>query len=213
MKDNCKLLHKLFNSSNRFSFPFEKDLDLIPKNGIYILFENGEKFNDVDRIVRIGTHTGENQLKSRLKQHFENENKDRSIFRKNIGRCFLNIEQNQYADIWEIDFTLKENKINKGHLIDRKFQNQLEGKISKYIQENLSFTVIEVNDKSERLNFESKIISTISFCKECKPSKNWLGLHSTKSKIRESGVWQVNELYKEPLNEGEMKKLKLIIQN
>ena len=43
----------------------------------------------MDRIVRIGTHTGENQLRSRLMQHFVKENKNRSIFRKNIGRCFF----------------------------------------------------------------------------------------------------------------------------
>ena len=39
--------------------------------------------------MNICTHTGKNQLISRLKQHFTNMNKDRSIFRKNIGRCLL----------------------------------------------------------------------------------------------------------------------------
>jgi hypothetical protein len=48
----------------------------IPLNGIYILFEDGEIAHGTNRIVRIGTHTGKDQLFSRLKQHFIQENKD-----------------------------------------------------------------------------------------------------------------------------------------
>jgi hypothetical protein len=59
-------------------------------NGIYVLFERGEECHDGGRIVRVGTHTGDGQLRSRMLQHFVNENKDRSIFRKNIGRALLN---------------------------------------------------------------------------------------------------------------------------
>ena len=54
----------------------------------------------VDRIVRIGTHRGDNNLYNRLKEHFINENKDRSIFRKNIGRALLNKNQDSYLEIW-----------------------------------------------------------------------------------------------------------------
>lgn len=213
MNDKCNLLHRWFNSNKRFKFPFSQDLDFIPKNGIYIIFENGEKCNDLDRIVRIGTHTGINQLRSRLNQHFVNENKDRSIFRKNIGRCLLNIENSPYSKIWEIDFTTRKNKDEYGNLVDEIFQKQLETRITEYIQDSLSFTVIEVDNKAERMNLESKIISTISLCKNCKPSSNWLGLYSTKPKIRESGLWQVNELYKEPLNQSDMEKLELLVMN
>jgi hypothetical protein len=83
MTNFCEELHKIFNTLKRFSFPF--DDTNIPLNGIYILFQKEEMAHGADRIVRIGTHTGKNQLHSRLKQHFINENKDRSIFRKNIG--------------------------------------------------------------------------------------------------------------------------------
>ena len=91
MKDE---LHKIFNSLERYSYPFEYKLDSIPENGIYVKFENGEKNNSHDRIVRIGTDTGENNLKKRLIEHFITENKNRSIFRKNIGRALLNKDKN-----------------------------------------------------------------------------------------------------------------------
>ena len=99
--------------------------------------------------------------------------------------------------------------------IDREFEKTLEKRISQYIQDNLSFCVFEVNTKEERLFWESKITSTLSNAAkfgEIKPSENWLGNHSTKDKIRESGLWQVNELYKESLTEAELKKLVALVK-
>ena len=48
-------LHKIFNNLEKFSYPFENRLNLIPENGIYVKFEKGEKHNEFDRIVRVGT--------------------------------------------------------------------------------------------------------------------------------------------------------------
>ena len=91
-------LHKIFNGLERFSYPFENRLNEMPDNGIYVKFEKGESYNNLDRIVRIGTDTGENNLKKRLIEHFVTENKNRSIFRKNIGRAMLNKDNNSYLN-------------------------------------------------------------------------------------------------------------------
>ena len=99
-------LHQLFNQQKRFSFPFQEKKDEIPSNGIYIIFEKGETFHGMDRIIRVGTHTGENQLFSRLNQHFLKENKNRSIFRKNIGRSLLHKENNSWWCFKKYDTTL-----------------------------------------------------------------------------------------------------------
>lgn len=77
------------------------------KNGVYILFEKNEFGHNGDRIVRIGSHTGNDNLVKRLEEHFLKENKDRSIFRKNIGRALLNKNSDSYLDIWDIDLTSK----------------------------------------------------------------------------------------------------------
>ena len=209
MSKECEIIHKLFNSMQKYKFPFNEEE--IPENGIYILFEKGEKAHGGDRIVRIGTHTGNNQLRSRLKQHFLNENKDRSIFRKHIGRALLNKEEDSYLEKWEIDLTTKKAKDRFLSLINLNKQKQIEKLVSKYIQENFSFVVFPVKDKEKRLEIESKLISTISLCRECKPSENWLGLFSPKEKIQNSGLWQINELSKEPLNEKEIEELKNLL--
>ena len=205
MEKLCKKIHILTNKLPTHSFPFDESK--IPKNGIYILFEKKEKAHGTNRIVRVGTHTGKDQLPSRLKQHFLMENKDRSIFRKNIGRCILNKNKDPYLKIWEIDLTTRENKENYKNKIKKEKQKLLEKEISKYLQNNFSFVVIQIDNKEERLDLESKIISTVSLCKECFPSKNWLGNYSTKEKIKESGLWLVNELYKTPLKEEDFEKL------
>ena len=75
-------------------------------------------------------------------------------------------------------------------------------------RDNFSFVVLEIDDDKKRLEIESKIISTVSLCEECCASKDWLGLSSPKEKIRKSGLWIVNELYKEPLNEDDFEELK-----
>lgn len=202
----CNLLHQTVNRLEEFSFPF--DQTAIPPNGIYILFEKGELAHNTKRIVRIGTHTGENQLPSRLIQHFVNENKDRSIFRKNIGRCLLCKENDVFLQKWEIDLTTRKAKKRYGDSIDYEKLRMVERRVSEYIKRNFSFAVFKVEEKTKRVDLESKIISTVSLCRDCFPSNQWLGLYSPKKKIKECGLWQVNELYKKPLSLKEANELR-----
>lgn len=206
MSGDCGALHHLFNSLPRHSFPF--DDETIPQNGIYILFEKGEIAHGGDRIVRIGTHTGNDQLRSRLKQHFLAKNKDRSIFRKNIGRALLAKTKDNYACIWELDLTTRAAKEKYGELVNPDLQAEIENQVSDIIREKFSFSVFSVSEKQDRLRIESGLISTVSLCAMCAPSSNWLGRFSPKQKIVESGLWQVNELYKTPLVKEDFANLK-----
>lgn len=206
MGEICDCLHQLFGKMKRHRFPFDEDE--IPLNGIYILFEKGEKAHGGDRIVRIGTHTGKDQLRSRLKQHFINENKDRSIFRKNIGRAILNKGKDAFLGEWQLDLTTREAKNKYQGRVDLEKQKKIEREVSSYIQKNFSFVVFRVDDKDKRLRQESKIIGTVSLCKECGPSEGWLGLSSPVKKIRESGLWLVNELYKGQMSDGDVEEIR-----
>lgn len=210
MSEICQRVHSLFNSLPRQRFPFSEET--IPHNGIYILLENGEHAHGSDRIVRVGTHTGANQLRSRLRQHFLNENKDRSIFRKNIGRAMLQKAGDPFLEQWEWDLTTRKAKEHYLPLLDMDKQHSIEQAVSEYIQRNLSFVVFRVDGKEERLEWEQKIISTLSWCKECRPSPNWLGRRSPKQKIRDSGLWLVNGLYQEPLAKEESEILERIVE-
>jgi hypothetical protein len=178
----------------------------IPINGIYILFEKGETAHGTNCIVRVGTHTGDKQLRSRLRQHFLVENKDRSIFRKNIGRALLHRDHDPFLPLWELDRTSRAVRDKHGG-IDLDRQRAIERTVSDYIREYFSFVVVRVDEKLERLRLESRMVSTVSLCDACLPSAQWLGLSSPKEKIRESGLWLVNELHKEPLSVQDLERL------
>ncbi len=203
----CNKLHYMFVSKKRHHFPFNESE--IPQNGIYVLFEKGEMAHGTERIVRIGTHTGEGRLLSRIKEHFLKENKDRSIFRKNIGRAILAKSNDTFLEQWNWDLTTRENKNKLLPLLDTKKQAQIEKEVTKYIQENFSFVVFEVPSKDDRLDLESKIISTVSLCQDCEASTGWLGNSSPISKIQQSGLWLVQGLYKTPLNMEDLLKIKV----
>ena len=96
---------------------------------------------------------------------------------------------------------------HNSELINRVYQQEIEKNISHYIQNHFSFCVLDVQSKEERLYLESSIVSTVSGCEECRPSSSWLGLFSPKEKIKGSGLWQVNELYKEQLIESDLVRL------
>lgn len=201
-KSNCQALHRWAHRRKRYTFPF--DAKAVPKDGLYLLFEKGESAHGDERIVRVGTHTGAGQLPSRLLQHFVMENKDRSIFRKNIGRALLSKAGDPYALVWELDMTPAAARKKHNELLDVAKQKQIEKKVSAYMRKNFSFVFVPVASKAKRLSLESKIVSTLSHCNECTPSAKWLGSHSPKEKIRASGLWQVNELYKKPLSASDL---------
>jgi len=208
VKQGCKSLHELLWARPRHRFPV--NVDEIPLNGIYALFEKGEKGHGGDRIVRVGTHTGCGNLRSRLREHFVTENKDRSIFRKNIGLALLNKAGDHFLSQWEIDLTTRAARETYGSKVDKERLHEVERQVSRFIQVAFSFAVLPISDKEDRRYFESAMISTISMCKECRPSKSWMGNHSTKERIRESGLWQIQGLYKTPLSRQDIDRLRTV---
>ena len=200
MSDICEKLHFKINALKRFSFVNHTDTALeIPQNGIYFLFETGEKSHSQDKIVRIGTHTGQDRLKLRLFEHFITPNKDRSIFRKHIGRCLLS--QDSFLDYWNIDFT-------KTAIRDRFYipenntkQKIIEQKVTDYIRNHFTFSVLEVTDKHKRLSLEENFLSTCHACSKCVPSVDWLGLRHQNSTIHK-GLWNIKGLNGSVLSEN-----------
>ncbi len=203
MNDNGVILHEQFNALKRYSFNFDRNV--IFKNGLYVLFEKGEKFLEFDRIVRVGTHTGQNNLVKRLTEHFLKPNKDRSIFRKHIGRAILSRDNNlELLKQWEIDLTGKKAREEWAGKIDTAAIKSVEDRVTAYMQEYFTFSVIPLETKEERLFFEAGIIATTSRSPHFYPSANWLGKFSPEEKIRTRGVWLVHGLNGRSLTEAEM---------
>ncbi len=205
MSDACRFIHDLAGSFDRHKFPFEPER--IPESGIYLLFETGETAHGTDRIVHVGTHSGKGRLGSRLREH-DSPNKDRSILRKNIGRALLRESNDPFLEKWDLDLTSREARRKHGPLVDFKRQRVIEEAVTDRVRRTFSFVAFPVEDKDARFELKSRIISILSLCDGCRPSEQWLGGCSPKSKIRESGLWLTQGLRKEPLSEDEISYLR-----
>ena len=196
----CQVVHDRLRELRRFSN--EYDAKTIPKNGIYIVFEAGELAHGGDRIVRVGTHTGVDNLRGRLKEHIFTQNKDRSIFRKHIGRCLLVKRSDPFYDSWDLDLTTKSKREKFGHLVDTVVLDKIETEVTAYIHKALTFSVIELG--AERIAMESKLLSTLAQCPNCGASENWLGRHHPNKVIAESGLWNIQGVKGKGLSAAEV---------
>lgn len=204
MTSTCKVLHEFVHQLPWIQWPFSRDN--LPRNGIYFFCEEGEEWGHAGarpRIVRVGTHRQGN-FRSRMGDHylftakrmdFTQENpapKDRSIFRKNIGRALLNRTEDPYQEIWNIDFTSRSARQSFGHRRNIEREKQIETEVTAILRERFSLTWIEVEDQDRRMgvgSLEAKLIGTLAACEMCRASPTWLGRFSPKLKIVESGLW------------------------
>ena len=68
--DKCFELHKLLNNLRRYDY---KSINSITfNNGIYIFFGENEKYENMDRIIRVGINETE-ILKNRIKTIYQND--------------------------------------------------------------------------------------------------------------------------------------------
>jgi len=156
--------------------------------------------------IRVGTHRNGN-FKSRISEHFLPKGfnldmnryapKDRSIFRKNIGRALLNKSHPDYLPIWEFDFMDGKNVREHSNKRDFALEENIENQITETLKSKFSFRFIEIMDQKARMGkdgLESRLIGTLSHCSKCCPSNDWLGRYSSKEKIRNSGLWLIQHL-------------------
>ena len=209
MDNICYKLHKLFNSMKRYNF---NNINEIPfNNGVYIFFEKDEYYKNMDRIVRVGTDTGQNNLKSRMSQHFTNENKDRSIFRKNIGRAILNkTNQINLLNYWNLDLTERAKKDKYFNEDLNKECKIIEKQITDFLCNNMSFVVFELEHKDDRLRFEEAIISALYNSDDFIASDKWLGNYVLPTKgnhVKNSRMWLSQGLKAKPITDEEFTRL------
>jgi hypothetical protein len=199
----CKRLHDLVQELPETRWPI--DSDDLPRNGIYFFYEAGEIWGHGGgrpRIVRVGTHR-EGNFRSRMADHYIDERKmafnrnqpapkDRSIFRKNIGRALLHRARDRYEATWNIDFTTRASREKDGSRRDLEKEREIESQVTHILQERFTFRWIELEGQERRMGsqgLEAVLIGTLARCGECCASSNWLGRFSPKAKIAQSGLW------------------------
>lgn len=216
MSELCKWLHQQLKQLPLIKYPFNpKDL---PENGIYFFYEKSETWGhggNNPRIVRVGTSKDGN-LQKRLAEHFLLDEskmnfdaskpapKERSIFRKNIGRALLNQRKDPYLKIWEIDFTSHKTREKYASLRDITKEKTIETEITALLRTKFAFRVIAFTCQAQRMGktgLESVLIGTLARCPHCKPSTNWLGKYSPKPQIANGKLWLIQHLDANPINQ------------
>lgn len=190
-ESTCSALHAVVNGLTRFEFPPPERQ--VASNGLYFIFERGECAHGADRIVRVGSHTGHGNLLARLREHVTH-NKDRSIFRKNVGRALLAKVHDPFLDDWNRDLTSHAARERFSARIDMTKQTQVEDDVTRYIRANMTLCTISTPGQDIALELEKRCIGTVAMCGGCHPSPGWLGSFSPLAAVRESGLWQVQHL-------------------
>ncbi len=201
----CQFLHDELRKLPRFHAGYNPQD--IPRNGLYFLFERDAFAHGGERIVRVGTHTGDGNLPKRLKEHLYTKNKDRSVFRKHIGRSILAQRNDPFLEMWEIDLTTRKAREEHSSKIDMQRLAEVEQEVSDYMNINFSFVVLKVEDKTARLTAEAGLLSAIAACTDCCACSKWLGLHHSNPAIRESGLWNIQGLNDTPITLEDAKTL------
>lgn len=177
----CEAVHK---ELDRLKLRREKPGYDVPQNGIYFWYEKGEySKGDGDRITRVGINKKPNRLHGRIKEHYGN-NREGSAFRKHLGAAIMGRNQELESEINEWYRARKSFRFKDKKFLDYEMQVTDQAKQGGY-------RVLEIDDPNERKKLEEKLISLFSHCTHCKPSKNWLGNHAYRQKIRDSGLWNV----------------------
>ena len=188
-----------------------------PKRGVYFFFEPGERRKQSgkgDRVVRVGTHaiTGrsDRSLWRRLRAHRGSVksgggNHGGSIFRGLVGRALAGRDHFPAPPTWKRATDKRRNRIGTTSEVVSQFdmtraqaevsEAELERRVSTHIRQ-MPFLWLSVSDapgpESARARIERGAIALLSgYARPAldPPSANWLGNHSDRKKIRESGLW------------------------
>jgi hypothetical protein len=195
-------LHNIFNSLPRFRFPFNSDN--LCTDGIYILFEEDEDYSTKNRVVRVGTHIMQGRFIDRVNEHFSSKSQRSSIFRRHIGRCFLNNEDKPYLKYW--------NKRRSCQEVNIEYERVYEDRISEYIQNKLSFVIIKNVSSSQRKKLENAIIATIAQDTITAPSQRWLGRFHPDNRISGGKLWNIVGLRSEIIDDHQIEIIKRLSQ-
>lgn len=174
--DLARLIHQLTWQLPRVCCANLKATQL-PGSGIYFVFQRGEGVPGGPRIVRIGINRKAARFRDRIRQHCRG-NRRGSIFRLLLGDALLRSRRH--------DELCRQWQEREGPVMP-----EVEDEVSKQLADQFCFAYLEVEDDDERQTLETWLISCLARSDWAQPSPIWLGHHSSRPRVRESGLWNV----------------------
>ena len=185
-----------------------------PGRGVYFFFEPGERRTDSgsgDRLVRVGTHAlkerSRSRLWGRLSQHRGSSrsgggNHRTSIFRLLVGSALRSRAGTDEPRSWGVaqEAGTAARKLGMRRDALKVAEQALENGVSRHIGA-MPFVWLSIADEpgpdSERGYVERNAIALLSNRGNAPvdaPSEDWLGAHSDRDRVRESGLWNNNHV-------------------
>lgn len=227
-KELCLKIHEFFSKLPHYKMGEIKEAKLQNSHingGVYVMFEEGEKYHGYPRITRVGTHQADKKSSpdipgkrqsvwDRMMQHYGRVrsllgNKDGSIFRKKNGIAMLNKDKDPYIGAWLFDRTEPKKRAkydsDKTKIpFNKQKQDKIETKVSEYIRNKISFVIIPINNRQKRHDYEYGLISAICQASDFVPSDNWLGNFQDEK----TSMWVSNGITDDPLTNQEFEEIK-----
>lgn len=180
-------IHEAVSKLPRYRFDDSTEINV--KNGLLVVFEDGEKYGEYDRIVYVGINKKSGRLPGRV-QEFISGKKDGVVLRKYIGEALLLRDKDPYVRIWAKDASSPEKLRRIGTFYDPKKEAATEIRVSSYLKEHMSFSVIEINNSKNRTLAQNGLVTTLKDAYSQYPiSTTWLGRYNPDLKIRTNALW------------------------
>lgn len=189
MNDPKKIVEELYDLVKCLPlFDCHTPICKLPENGIYLFYEDGEKVRienkEYDRIVYVGKS---DDLRFRIFEHYYGT---ASTFREHLSNAL------------RVKGSPNSNGCNK----------KLKKMVTNILMKSLSFSCFYVGEENKRKELEKGLIALLAQNPlDNKHSENWLGIHSDNQIIRDSGLWNVQNVKGISLTINQFEELKIQI--
>lgn len=174
--EHCRTIHEVVA---RLPLLNGHDIDQAPANGIYFMYEKGQRYvsgvEGTSRIVAIGINPTQNQLRQRLHKHLQGTKKV-SVFRLYVGTALLERDGDPESVRWE-------------WFGNRSVMPEVEQRVTAYLAKHITVRCVVVDNRLLRERLQKRLIGTLANCSGCCPCDDWLGLYALDRNVKKLGLW------------------------
>ena len=206
----CREVHRLLDSLPLYRSPNEVPF----QDGLYFFFEEGEwsRHGPNGRIVRVGNHPhSQGGLIRRLRNHYSGQ-KNGSVFRKFLGGALLRRRNHQSSCL--------QPHPGQGHWECQNAKTcsrckPIEQRVSALLRSRFSFRCVAIPNRPTRNRLEAKLIATLAQCDDCKnctPSRRWLGRFAYSEKVHRSRMWNDCHIDNRTINRADLRRFSQLVK-